>query len=640
MMSPSPHSFRSVLQTSRGSVPPSTRGRLLAASTLLLLLSTGCSSVGTTEIVPEKSAQEAQASALTGQRAGLRTEQLLRLALLDELATEDPGAAIRRLVEQADDKGPWTRVEPLTTAAELALLHGRRLENGDPSTAAGFFLTAAELAQRAALDAVTGRVPALSDHPRFAADLYNFSTGRWITLLYGPLAQQEEVTGPLGTYRIQKTGDARPWDSERFKLTHAAEMAVTGLDNRHRQTGLGASLILSRRQLPERFLPTDGIYPSYWSFYSLSGIVRFAKTSDNLRTVTVELHDPLAASIVDVGSTHHDPVPVPLEADYTAALAAFHEFAAPRAIGTQATFRSAEHLDTIGFLMLEPFREHKIPLILTHGLQSSAVTWIRLANGLRADPTLRDRYQIFAFNYPTGMPFTVSAALLRFHLDQLRERLDPDDKNPHWDQAVIIGHSMGGLVSRLQLTSSGDALWNSIAAKPFEEVEGRPEDLQLLRNTLFFDPVPWISRAVFMATPQRGSRLAGGTLGRMVAGLVEVPEELKLSFERLVQSGAFPGAGAEGEVQRTPSVVESLHPDNPLFDALEALPPQVPFHTVIADLGLADEPTDGIVEGWSASIPGAMSELVLESTHGVHQHPAGIAEVRRILHLHLDESVR
>lgn len=611
----------------RPSIGPSCLG-------LSLLVLTACGGVGTTEVVPEKTIQASHVSALTDSRLSARSQSLLRLTLLDGMLKEDPAATLRRLAELSrEGVGPWEGYGPALAGAELALAEGRRLEAQDPARAAGYFLSAADLAHDVSSATLKGAVPVLSGQGRFAAELYNFSVGRLITLVHGPVAGQESVDSPLGPYEVVTRGDRGPWDADRFHLVHAAEIAVTGIDNRHRHQGLGAPLVASVRDVPERLLPAAGLYSAYESFFGLTGIARFPaapRRESESRRVELELYDPLASDFIEL-----DGLPTPLEADYTAPLAAFHEVAASRLAGASAALRAGDHMDEIGFLMLEPFREHKIPLILVHGLQSRSITWIEMANDLRADPVLRRRYQIFAFNYPTGTPFTISAALLQRHLRELKERLDPDEGNPDWSSAVIVGHSMGGLVTRMQLTETGDAFWNALSERSFDEVTVSPEDADLLRSSLFFEPVPWLSRAVFMATPHRGSRLAGGALGRMAASLVRVPDDLQQSFDRLHASGALPGSHREGHALKPPTVVESLHPDNPLFAALDQLPPRVPFHTVIADLGLAEDVTDGIVEGWSATLPGAASELTVPSTHGVHRQPAGIAEVRRILHEHL-----
>ncbi len=45
---------------------------------------------------------------------------------------------------------------------------------------------------------------------------------------------------------------------------------------------------------------------------------------------------------------------------------------------------------------------------------------------------------------------------------------------------VLIGHSMGGLMSRLAVTDSGDALWRLHSRRPIEALVAEPEDRDLI----------------------------------------------------------------------------------------------------------------------------------------------------------------
>jgi hypothetical protein len=44
--------------------------------------------------------------------------------------------------------------------------------------------------------------------------------------------------------------------------------------------------------------------------------------------------------------------------------------------------------------------------------------------------------------------------------------------------------------------------------------------------------------------------------------------------------------------------------------------------------------SDGIVPYWSSHLDGAQSELAVASSHGAHQNPQAITEVKGILKLH------
>ena len=121
--------------------------------------------------------------------------------------------------------------------------------------------------------------------------------------------------------------------------------------------------------------------------------------------------------------------------------------------------------------MVEPFDPNRIPVVMVHGLWSSPTTWMEMFNDLRAFPEIRSRYQFWFFLYPTGQPFWTSAAQLRDTLAEVRQTLDPQLQNPNLDQMVLVGHSMGGLVSQLQTLESGDDFWRIVSDKPFEELQ-------------------------------------------------------------------------------------------------------------------------------------------------------------------------
>jgi hypothetical protein len=57
----------------------------------------------------------------------------------------------------------------------------------------------------------------------------------------------------------------------------------------------------------------------------------------------------------------------------------------------------------------------------------------------------------------------------------------------------------------------------------------------------------------------------------------------------------------------------------------------------VGDRGRGDTPnsSDGVVPYWSAHLDGAQSEKIVPSNHSTPLNPEAIAEVRRILHLHL-----
>lgn len=145
---------------------------------------------------------------------------------------------------------------------------------------------------------------------------------------------------------------------------------------------------------------------------------------------------------------------------------------------------------------------------------------------------------------------------------------------------------------------------------------------------------------IFIATPQRGSFIAGSTIGRFLASLVTPPSRLTTALRDVTEDNpnalkVYPGPMQFGSVS-------FMTPGNPFSTALAAIPisPNVAAHSIIAvqDSGPLETGDDGVVTYQSAHIDGVQSELVVRSGHSVQGDPQTVAEVRRILLLHLAEA--
>lgn len=115
---------------------------------------------------------------------------------------------------------------------------------------------------------------------------------------------------------------------------------------------------------------------------------------------------------------------------------------------------------------LEIHDPQRIPVTFVHGLLSDPHIWYPCINAMYADPVLRANYQPWYFLYPTGMAVPNTARRLRESLKEAREKLDPDHNDPGMDQMVLVGHSMGGLLSRIQSIDSGEDFWNAYFQRP------------------------------------------------------------------------------------------------------------------------------------------------------------------------------
>jgi pimeloyl-ACP methyl ester carboxylesterase len=292
-----------------------------------------------------------------------------------------------------------------------------------------------------------------------------------------------------------------------------------------------------------------------------------------------------------------------------------------------------------GLSLLQPYQRGKIPVVFVHGLWSNPCSWAKMIDSLGTDAALRDRYQFWTWGYSTGDPLPYSASLLRHDLDEVRRKFDADGSDGALDRVVLVGHSMGGLLTKMMVSDSGTRMWQVISGRPVDELAGDPEDRELIRNALIFKPRREVRRVVFIATPHRGSRLDQGPIGHLGSRLVRLPDPLRATYKRLIARN-HPDFFTEHFRRGLPTSVDELEWRSPILVGLAELgmPTTIKAHSIIADR--RDPPSaggsDGIVPYDSAHLDGVASELLVSSGHLCQERPAVIGEVRRILREHAD----
>ena len=100
---------------------------------------------------------------------------------------------------------------------------------------------------------------------------------------------------------------------------------------------------------------------------------------------------------------------------------------------------------------------------------------------------------------------------------------------------VVIGHSQGGLLTRLVVTESGDRFWNTVSDRPFDEFDFTDSERKFVGPVFFFDPSPYVTREIFVATPHAGSYVAGNWIGKIGASLVSAPKAVVKGAGRLAR---------------------------------------------------------------------------------------------------------
>jgi pimeloyl-ACP methyl ester carboxylesterase len=299
----------------------------------------------------------------------------------------------------------------------------------------------------------------------------------------------------------------------------------------------------------------------------------------------------------------------------------------PKSLELPRLLHPAKFASTTRIARLEPYDPNKTVVLVVHGLMDSPATWFPLINHLRSDEYVRRNYQFWFFSYPSGYPYPYSAAILRRELDHAENRY------PLRKKMVVIGHSMGGCISRLLVTDSGQRVWDEMFTVPPDKMDVTAEHKHILTESTIFAHRPEIGRVIFISAPHRGSNLASNWVGRIATSLVQLPADLlslssdKARYER--------HAAGELHLKRFPDSIDTLAPNNHFVRALNTVSIKrgIPHHTIAGDRGRGDAPhsSDGVVPYWSSHLPGASSEKIVPSHHSAHQHPQAIAEVRRIL---------
>ena len=472
---------------------------------------------------------------------------------------------------------------------------------------------------------------------RVACDLYNRAVALAFTA--GPrtnatvqMGAARRHPGP-GRSDVQFSQAAFQWELDEIaRFLPADEFAVRGLSVRDRQSGLGAPLIavgkVADQQKFVRHLPATALL-------RVTGNVRSWSAGE--LGVTLELYSRYEVDNVTVGDRT-----IPLEGDTTAPLAYSLNERRIWKLGSAQFFSGREWIKS-GIYSTQPYEPGRIPVVFVHGTMSSPIWWAEMWNTLRADSVLRERCQFWNFIYTSGNPVTISAARLRAELERQVRQLDPHETDPALREMVIIGHSQGGLLTKLTVTDTGDHLWRVASGRDFEQLPLSSEERDELRAYAFFTPLPFVKRVIFISTPHRGSYLATSFVRSLAARFVRFPVDVLETSTKLL-TFQNPLDLKPGYQRRVPTSLDSMSPRNPWLQALAELPvaPGIKAHSIIPVKGDGDpeEGSDGVVRYRSAHVQPVESEFVVRCRHSCQDRPAVIEEVRRILLEHLAESAR
>lgn len=608
--------------------------RGVGSALALALFATACASpVGVRTGNPREIHRYLTRNALTDDRASDFTQNELRRHGLLEMYDELPVVALANLhgAARAENFPP----QALFALAELSYLRAERTKL-QTDYAATVVYTWALLFPEAG----TTPLDPLDPRARVAADLYNRALTSAFQRTAGGLVAFKNRTSfdlalPFGKITVAIAPDALEMGGyEFYDVRPVTELQVTGLRNRYRHPGIGSPLGAKARPLAGT-RPVVQLDPG--DLVPLTAVVVIDRPMAGLQSGQLhgefEVFESLDALSFedDAGRT------IALESEPSAALAAtlaesrFWKTEMQVFLGNAIGVRKKSKLNGI-----RPYKKGRIPIVFVHGTASSTARWADMINDMLADSRLRERYAFWTFTYDSGNPIAYSAWQLRDALTKAVERGDPDGKDPCLRDMVVLGHSQGGLLTKLTAIDSGNAFWANISDSNFEELELDPKTKDLLRESLFVKRLPFVTEVMFLATPHRGSYLAGPQFVRRLAErFVRLPSDLVRVGTDLLT--LLPKGAAGLTFSRIPTSIDNMSPGNPYIQTLSKIPvsPAVKAHSIISVVDL-DKPRksagDGVVKYESAHIDGVVSELVVKSPHsGMQAASQTIEEVRRIL---------
>ena len=609
---------------------------------VLLTVAGACATpVGVTREDPKVLYRALSKSVLSADTPSAFTEQLLRRQGLDEAFEKDPEALLAELHRTRTSRDS----DRLFALAELSFVHGREHNKREYMLVSAVYAYAylANAERRAQV------APAADPRVRWAVDLYN------VALTFGLMQSPPPANGtdppraevlltertlelPFGRLQLQNHPDQFLWGGYRLtRFIPLIDYQVRGLRNRFRQPGIGVPLAAEVTPVdgPEADKARKRIPPTIK--VPVTAFVRFENIAQSLSDGhvrgIVELH-----AVDEATTVEGEGLLLPLELDPSAALALGLE-GAPVWDSELAGFLRAERsIFGDGLIMMQPYRPGRVPVILVHGTASSPARWADIVNEIQNDPALRTKIQVWLFMYNTSNPVLLSADRLRTALQTVITDLDPDGRDPALRRMVVMGHSQGGMLTRLMVTDSGHRFWANASSIPLENLKMTTQTRELLQHAMFFKPVPSVTRVVFLATPHQGSfRVSSFVLGA-VRRLVTLPLTLMRDFRDLLQRN--PDLAVHLAGRHLPTAVDNMQPGHPFVRTLSESPlaPGVAAHSIVAVQGKGDPLglNDGVVAYRSAHLEGVESEKIVQSSHSLQSNPATIQEVRRILREHVD----
>ena len=434
------------------------------------------------------------------------------------------------------------------------------------------------------------------------------------------------------------------------ELLPASSLSFAGLRSTFRRDGFGGELVAVMASDPVTTMPVTSTAAAEdehslerspaWSEMPASAVTALLQfPGDDLaqvlsaREARLTTHDPYRESRVELHGQE-----VPLSANFTAGYGLWLARSGFNRQSLRSLLGRERGIDRPHLYLMQPYDPDRRVIVMVHGLASSPEAWVNVANELMGDEEIRQHFQVWQFYYPTNLPIAYNQDAMRRTLEGALRHFDPDGVKAASHDLVLIGHSMGGVISRLMVSSSGEDLWDQLVADRHMDASREQRVRKRIGPMLRFEPVPGVERVIFIAAPHRGTEVAGGRMARWIGRMVRLPLTLFENFGDVLDDLAHGGREQGRDARpKLPNSIDNLDRSDPFVQAAANLPisPCVSYHSIIGQpdpkVPLAQS-DDGLVPYWSAHLEGAVSEKVVRSAHSVQETAPAILEMRRILH--------
>ncbi|WP_343620426.1 alpha/beta hydrolase [Acinetobacter proteolyticus] len=299
-----------------------------------------------------------------------------------------------------------------------------------------------------------------------------------------------------------------------------------------------------------------------------------------------------------------------------------------------------EQLSMPHLFMLEPYNPNKKIIIFVHGLASSPEAWITLTNDILGDENLRKHYQVWQVFYSTNMPILESRAQIYALLKQAFAMHDP--KDAAMSDAVLIGHSMGGIISRL-IMGQGDIRQQAVEAINNDKAHDFIFSPAVSKRFIF-RPIDQINRIIFIATPHKGTAYADRWFTLALRKVIHLPSKFLNAAEvavteKKIDLQQMKNSLESGIIENGPSDLSYQSKFMKMSQDIQPIK-GLAYHSIMGNITQNQDPnkmTDGIVPYTSSHLEGALSEKIIQGGHSIQEKPEAILELRRILKLHVKQ---